>query len=524
MRNLQKLFFIVLFLILGRSVFSQTLVPFLKANGKYIYVDSASMMPVDNREFFSARIFGNGGALCDLDHLIYREVDRTGQERLIYDEKNHYHFLGEGYYAFARDTYIYLVKTDGYSKKEIYITKDPYGSTGGITYKGYGIVQVRTFEERTSFLINKNLNIVYNMQLHNDFKNGLCAFHSSLNDTKFGVVDSNLKIILFDDYDEISFGENNIIKVKKNNKYGFFSKAGEKITEIKYDEAEDFSDGLALVRKEKNRYFINVNEEIILKEFGKPYKFFGSFHDGMAVISKDFLSESLTDYYETKMYKKSFGYINKQGQMITIPKFDMEYELSNYSGASDFKEGLATVSLQSLLVGEYGTVTATKSGIINKQGKLIIPLIDGGIGNFKEGYAIGNYPFAYGGGLQGLSFYINTKGEILKYKQLSTGIEPTAYGISSTPNWIKKFTPTSNNFFRAAKEFNNGLAIVAQFTKNDREGLYYGVINKQGDWVLKPIYNEILYEDGFFKVSSVDGGKNSRLYYYIDMNGRPYKE
>jgi hypothetical protein len=64
---MKNILFLIIFLIFHKSLNSQTLVPFLKSNGNYVYVDSLSMKIVIDKEFKEATLFENGFASVRLE-------------------------------------------------------------------------------------------------------------------------------------------------------------------------------------------------------------------------------------------------------------------------------------------------------------------------------------------------------------------------------------------------------------------------------------------------------------------------
>jgi serine/threonine protein kinase len=154
-----------------------------------------------------------------------------------------------------------------------------------------------------------------------------------------------------------------LIRVESKGKYGYVDANGKKIIPLKYDKAEEFSDGLALVKLSNKYSYIDTSGRIVI---ALKYEFIGAFSDGLALV---------------KLNGK-FGYMDTRGKKIISPKYDK---------AGDFSEGFARVKLNN------------KYGYINTKGKKIIPLKYDRSGNFSEGLAWVRINSKYG--------YINTKGE-----------------------------------------------------------------------------------------------------------------
>jgi hypothetical protein len=69
-------------------------------------------------------------------------------------------------------------------------------------------------------------------------------------------------------YDELNFANNNLIRVKRKNKYGFLDKKLSVIIPYKYQQATDFKDSIAIVKlKEKTSLLNLTGKEIYTSEF-----------------------------------------------------------------------------------------------------------------------------------------------------------------------------------------------------------------------------------------------------------------
>lgn len=108
-----------------------------------------------------------------------------------------------------------------------------------------------------------------------------------------------------------------------------------------YQEAWDFSDGLAHVAKYSgNHGFINTSGEMVIS-LKKDVLVYGDFQEGLCVVRAG------------KGHKA--GFIDRIGAMVIPPKFD---------GARGFDHGVAPVS--------KGDPTSNSWGIIDRTGKFII--------------------------------------------------------------------------------------------------------------------------------------------------------
>lgn len=115
----------------------------------------------------------------------------------------------------------------------------------------------------------------------------------------------------------------------KDNGWGYIDKTGKIVIPCQFDEAEPFSDGLALVKKYNDdsgmlekKCFINKKGEEVLDVMGK-YTQVGSFHEGLAAV-----------FVRQQDGSERCGYINKKGEMVIQPC---------YTHAAPFCGGLAGV-------------------------------------------------------------------------------------------------------------------------------------------------------------------------------------
>jgi hypothetical protein len=138
-----------------------------------------------------------------------------------------------------------------------------------------------------------------------------------LKNNKYGYIDSKGKMVVKASYDQALEFSEGLARVGKNNKYGFINEKGKVIIPVNYLSASNFNYGLAVVKPATNKaFFIDKN--------GKPldeniYRDAKSFSEGLAAV-------------QDESYK--YGFINTQGEVI-IP-FD-------YTTVSWFKEGIAAV-------------------------------------------------------------------------------------------------------------------------------------------------------------------------------------
>ncbi|MDP1842743.1 MAG: WG repeat-containing protein [Sediminibacterium sp.] len=165
------------------------------------------------------------------------------------------------------------------------------------------------------------------------FKNGFVVVSNV--DRDMGCIDKQGKITIPLVYDNV-YPQTSIstplVVVKKDNKVGFkHPLTGKWIASIKYDEIQDFSEGLAAFNVNMKYGFLNATgKEVILP----IYDYASSFIDGMAFVQLN-----------TK-----YGYIDKTGKVV-IPII--------YDSVGEFMGGVAFVTKDNVVY------------CINKQGKIV---------------------------------------------------------------------------------------------------------------------------------------------------------
>jgi hypothetical protein len=207
----------------------------------------------------------------------------------------------------------------------------------------------------------------------------------------------------FDDAENFSDG---MAAVKKDGKWGYINKQGTIVIPPQFDDAKNFSDGMARVKKDDEWGYINKQGKFVIPP---QFVWAEDFSDGMAAVEKE----------------GKWGYINKQGKFVIPLQFDL---------AGDFSDGMAGVKKDG------------KGGYINKQGEFVIPPQFDEIWSFSDGMAVVRK--------DGKCGYINKQGTIVIPLQ-----------------------------FDDAGDFSDGMAVVKKDGK-------CGYINKQGKFVIPPQFDD----------------------------------
>lgn len=271
---------------------------------------------------------------------------------------------------------------------------------------------------------------------------------------KWGLVDKTGSLVVPLEYDELGYFNEGLTYAKKGDKWGYINKTGSIVIPLEYNVACPFSEGIALVNKDNKYFYIDKTGKIALSL--DIYGFQGYLNEGMLVVSN----------YE---YEHPYGCINKNGEVVVPFAYDLIY---------GFHEGFSVVGI--------GRSPDTKRGVIDKTGKVIVPLGKyNWIEDFKEGLAV-----------------------------VSNERTPVEYECGYIDQTGKLVIPL---IYDSAKSFSEGLAFVGKDNK-------YGYVDKAGA-VIVPLIYEWVFADNicYFSegLSVMAKGTYSDLKYgYIDKTGK----
>ena len=178
------------------------------------------------------------------------------------------------------------------------------------------------------------------------FKDGLAIVY--LKDLGWGFINHAGKEVISPQFEQAGNFSEGLAVVQVRGSWGFIDKTGRLVIEPKYEWCCGFSEGVAVVMKSNEVLLIDESGQTILSR---------SMDDLQLNIYEDArLSEGLIDAYDCT--KSKTGFIDKTGNFVIEPKFD---------NAGPFSEGLARVT-----VTEGGE---EKLGFIDHSGQFVIPPI-----------------------------------------------------------------------------------------------------------------------------------------------------
>lgn len=193
----------------------------------------------------------------------------------------------------------------------------------------------------------------------NSFKEGRATY--ILNGT-MGVMDEKGNIITSKPYNYVGdYKESRamigILNSTSSYTYGYIDRFGNEIIPPKFSQANDFIDGVALVKIKDKKYALIDLDGNIINTYN--YEIVSQYGNGLMVFSKSYGDKS--------------GYIDIKGQVVINPI---------YSFAGGFKDGFAVVSTEDGYNGPYG--------VIDQNGKYIFQPI------YSKIYYLGESRFALG--------------------------------------------------------------------------------------------------------------------------------
>lgn len=331
-------------------------------------------------------------------------------------------------------------------------------------------------------------------------------------DQKFGIIDSSGKVLIYPQYDELSFYRNIGYRMRQDGKEGLLNKKGEVLLEPKFE------------------YFQQINDSIFSVGKGRLWGLYNSNKKDLVLpIEYDNVHAPRGSFYQTKKGTKTI-YWDKDIQEFQIPGFKHFIILNNWGFGviEGRKKGLLDSTFQVVLAPEFDDIKFRdktllvrkngKWGLLNIKGKEMIPikyeelkLMSRNRYRWKEKEEEEverlekNYVLAKKDGKYGL---LSSKGKVILpfiYENLELPREPFhgfgEYWLVFKEGGQKGFInlkgeimiPADYNFRDYSKYFSSAGNMVLQ------KGNLFGMLNMQNEVVLPFIFEEIAhYEDAPF--------------------------
>ena len=272
------------------------------------------------------------------------------------------------------------------------------------------------------------------------------------------------QIIAQDQYDKVYSNVEGMSLVLKNNLYGYIDQYGQEIVKPQYIKAGSFSEGLAIVQAGRLP--------------GKAFKWGVIDKNGNVVI--DFIYQQVGQWYGSfegglvsATLPEGIGLIDRQGKMV-IP--------FKYGSIFPFRNGMAMVSAKQ---------GGLKYGFVDRSGKEIVAPAYHKTEDFSEGMAV------VGKEVRVTSSFSSDEGDVL-------------YGYVDISG--AEVIPLSYVY---AGKFSDGMASV----KKDGQRFF---INKKNEVVLKPDYETSYnsFNDGLCGVEKVYDTNFNKRYGFINKSGK----
>jgi hypothetical protein len=278
-------------------------------------------------------------------------------------------------------------------------------------------------------------------------------------DGKYGYIDTDGDLVFDPVFDEANTFSNDLALVRIEDFFGYVNKSGEFIIEPIYEDASSFTEGVAFVKRNRRHFVIDTTGSVLFKI---PNRDFYRISEGLICIRDKKNPSASVGNTARGLNKRKWGYIDKSGNTIIPFQFDW---------AMPFAEGLARVCLgrDHGYIDKLGKMafkvpykwrdafsegfarfqaTNRKYGFIDRSGNQIIPARFDWTGIFREGMVAVKIKNKWG--------YINASGDFV--------IEPQFEDAPLSPS-----------------PFKEDLACV-------KFGELFGFINKEGKKVIPPIF------------------------------------
>jgi hypothetical protein len=271
--------------------------------------------------------------------------------------------------------------------------------------------------------------------------------------TKWGYIDTAGNQIIPPIFDYASHFREGRAMIRKDGRFGFIDESGGGVIEPIYSRATLFSEGLSAVTyPDSSIIFIDKDN---IPKIGLPFaRGASAFSEGRAVFQH---------------LNLKFGAINRHGEVVVQPKFDM---------LDNFAEGVARFWI------DNGTKTGLH-GFIDEFGNIKIdpqPIEFRSFSN-ERALAFDRNINKYG--------YIDSSGELVIPTDFDSAFSFSDDGLARVHRYGKwgYISKTGElrieHKYERAFGFNDGIAVVSL------DGKLYGAINIKGEWVVPPVYSKL---------------------------------
>ncbi len=293
-------------------------------------------------------------------------------------------------------------------------------------------------------------------------------------------------------------------------KWGYIDKQGNEVIPCQFEDAYDFSEGLAATKKLSGWGYIDKDDKIVI---GHNFKYVRNFSEGLAAVKDERSSnwyyidkcnmvKSQGDFEHVYDYHDGRAVVYEKDGTAALADINGEYECT-FDYVSNFEDGVSVIRQSTKFM------TVDKDLVVQKA------LVDSGLSQLSDYISCGMFRVSAKPGVGYLDKNLELKIPAMyrSGRDFSDNMAVVSFGgdtISIIDKNGKNITFSKKYQYSQIKDFSEGLAAV----KNAKTGLW-GYINKQGKEVIPCQYEEAdNFSEGLAGVLDV----NERLC-YINKRG-----
>ena len=349
----------------------------------------------------------------------------------------------------------------------------------------FTLQRIKDYRDVDTLLKSEELmKTVFEMILNGDCSHfaadGMLAFRTK--DWKYGYLNTVTGEIIEPQWDDAKDFSEGLAAVLVDGKMGYIDKTGAMVIAPQWDDAQAFTDGFAVVQDVLYGYIDRNGNVISDYQWSRA----SAFSDGFAqVLSFD------------ENNRAAYGFVDQTGRVIDEPKWDQ---------IDPFYEGLASVKLNN----KWGVVDITGKVISEPQWDWVYP--------FSDGIAKIRLDDKYG--------FIDKNGTVISEPQWDSYVS-----FSEGMAWVetnngfgcmdKTGTMVIEPYWHSAKDFSEGLAEVDRLSDALGNTYTHGYIDRTGTMVFE--FRDFAY-GGYFKEGVASFNDSYGHYGYIDKKGKVISE
>ncbi|PQJ32559.1 hypothetical protein BST92_11765 [Nonlabens arenilitoris] len=340
------------------------------------------------------------------------------------------------------------------------------------------IVERSMFSKKDSlnygFINSKGKEVINSKYTYaSDFFNGKSNI---IKDSIPGIILENGNEKIFPEYSATYWYKDNLGIAIKDKKYGFIDENGKIIIALNYEDAFPFYEGYASVKTNDKWNYVDKNGKKI-------------FPDSLTFSYRPIIDNNAIFMIESKAVEKNKSMITENGSRTFV-------EFLNKTGHIQLKEGLININGNVIINPIYDEISGYfqngfmrvrnngKTGVIDEQGKIIIPIEYDDISDLKDGLFLAKKSNKWG--MIDIKEQVVIPFEYNKIRYFNEGLALVILdGKAGYINKENEIIIEPQYKFNFLGDFNNGLACVR---KNNK----YGYINNKNEIIIPIIYDSAL--------------------------------